>query len=97
MTRNPGVPLQRVAYQFPGTDNDFNDDQQTRIDYEQQTPDHAIANLKDLLSVLKYHQIGIVSGNLVHQARRVGVMFNNMETEIGNGDPNFQPKGLQAE
>lgn len=112
-------PLQHVAYQFPGTDNSFNNEfvlldsgvnrvkegmwgvnvinnQQTMTDYEQQEPDRAIANLKDVLTALRYHQDGVVSGNLVRQARRVGVMFNNMETEIARRDPTFQPKGLQT-
>ena len=64
-------------------------------DYEQQTPDKAIKNLKDVLSALKYHQIAGVNTILVTQANRVGNMFQTMETELANR-PGYQPLGLQA-
>lgn len=75
--------------------NAINSDQ-TMTDYEQQTPDKAIKNLKDVLSALKYHQIPAVNTLLVNQANRVGNMFNQMETALANR-PGYQPAGLQAE
>lgn len=64
-------------------------------DYEQQTPDKAIKNLKDVLSALRYHQIPAVSTILVTQATRVGNMFQTMETELAKR-PDYQHAGLQA-
>lgn len=63
--------------------------------YEQQDPNKAIKNLKDVLSALKYHQIPAVSTILVDQANRVGNMFQTMETELANR-PGYQALGLQA-
>ena len=63
--------------------------------YEQQTPDKAIKNLKDVLSALKYHQIPAVSTTLVNQANRVGKMFQTMETELASRQ-GYKFLGLQA-
>ncbi|KAL8701240.1 MAG: hypothetical protein Q9201_005019 [Fulgogasparrea decipioides] len=70
--------------------------EQTMTDYEQQTPDKAIKNLKDVLSALKYHQIPAVSTLLVNQADRVGNMFNQMEMTLANR-LKYQRANLQAE
>lgn len=75
--------------------NAINSDQ-TMLDYVQQTPDKSIKNLKDVLSALRYHQIPAVSTILVAQAKRVGDMFQTMETELAKNRPKYQPAGLQA-
>ena len=58
-------------------------------DYEQQQPDRAVKNLKDVLSALKYHQIPAVNTILVNQANRVGTMFNQMENVLATR-PGYQ-------
>lgn len=63
--------------------------------YEQQNPDKAIKNLKDVLSALKYHQIPAVNTIIVAQANRVGNMFQIMETELAKRQ-GYQALGLQA-
>lgn len=74
--------------------NAINSDQ-TMADYEQQTPDKAIKNLKDVLSALKYHQIPAVNTLLINQANRVGNMFDQMETALASR-PGYQRADLQA-
>lgn len=70
---------------------------QTMTDYEQQQPDRAIKNIKDVLSAYKYHQIKAVNDILVKQANRVGAMFGRMENDyLANNYPNYEKIGLQA-
>ena len=70
---------------------------ETMTNYEQQQPDRAVKNIKDVLSAYKYHQIQAVNGILVRQANRVGAMFGRMENDyLANNYPGYEKIGLQA-
>ncbi|KAL8730716.1 MAG: hypothetical protein Q9166_003908 [cf. Caloplaca sp. 2 TL-2023] len=74
---------------------DINSDE-TMTNYEQQTPDKAVKNLKDVISAYKYHKVPTVSTYLVNQANRVGNMFQQMENSIAASDPGYQRLNLQS-
>ena len=57
---------------------------ETMTNYEQQMPDKAIKNMKDVLGALKYHQIPDVRTILLDQASRVGAMLDKMDNELVN-------------
>jgi len=70
---------------------------QTMTDYEQQQPDRAVKNIKDVLSAYKYHQIQAVNDILVRQANRVGAMFRRMENDyLAKNYPGYEKIGLQT-
>lgn len=140
VNNKPRTPLQHVAYQFPGSDSDYNSEfvllesgvntakegvsssdetnilksfliltmgsqmwgksasinlDQTMTDYEQQQPDRAVKNLKDVLSAINYHRIPAVSSTLVRQANRVGTMFDQMEDALVARGGGYQKVNLQ--
>lgn len=68
---------------------------QTMTDYEQQQPDRAVKNLKDVLSAIAYHRNPTVSSLLVNQANRVGSMFNQMEDALVAKGGGYQKLNLQ--
>ncbi|KAL9030617.1 MAG: hypothetical protein Q9196_001284 [Gyalolechia fulgens] len=77
-----------------GSSSSINLDQ-TMTDYEQQQPDRAVKNLKDVLSAVAYHRIPAVSTILVDQADRIGSMFNQMEDALVTKGGGYQKVNLQ--
>jgi chitinase len=79
--------------------NDF-----TMQDYLGAQPDRAFKNIKDVITILRYHMDATVTQRLVDQKNRVGNMMNRLETvpisqvqvsEKGRNLGWWQPVGLQ--
>ncbi len=77
----------------------------TMTGYEQQTPERAVKNIKDVLSAYKYHQFNEVNNILVAQVGRVATMLNQIEqylasitvTTRAGTFATYQPMGLGAQ
>ena len=79
----------------------------TMRDYLERSPNTAIKNIKDTITVIRYHNDPDVSARLVRQKNRVGDMLNTMNTQVvpkimktmRNGDRfgTWQPQNLQQQ
>ena len=86
-------------------DDPINNDN-TMQEYLGAQPDKAFKNIKDVISVLRYHMDATVSARLVLQKDRVGDMMNRLDTVLipqvqiqnreGQNFGRWQPVGLQT-